>query len=97
MKRKYQKPTSLDLGDVLLTAHGSCKSGGLAGNNSCVNGGQVNNPSDPGHCENGSVAFQGPGKCKMVAQLKLNVILEHQHSKRFNRIICSNIFYYLMR
>ena len=64
MKRKYQKPTSLDLGDVLLTAHGSCKSGGLAGNNSCVNGGQVNNPSDPGHCENGSVAFQGPGKCK---------------------------------
>lgn len=62
MKRKYQKPTSLDLGDVLLTAHGSCKSGGIAGKgkDGCNTGLSY---AETAHCTNGSVAYKGRGAC----------------------------------
>jgi len=62
MKTKYEKPTGLDLGDILLKAHGSCVTGGLAGDKECTVGGRYS--ENPNHCKTGSVAFEGPGACK---------------------------------
>ena len=64
MKRKYQKPTSLDLGDVLLTAHGSCKSGGEATAKIGCKDGSAPIDYDQS-CEDGQIAlYDKKGNCK---------------------------------